>query len=523
MLNFRKNQEYKTMKNSEFQQSSFFAIGRKYRQARRKCSKSAFILMDEIFDFFSTETGKRNGYKVLNVAQLSKELELSKNSIYTALEEIDNNEIYIVLKDKKHNYIVLPITEESQELKRLIALGEIEISFDKGRFDYKKTSITNINPSQNIEKVIQFSKSLSQNIENETNICSQKIENGSQEIEKASQNTENGSQKIENRVNAITYVVSDLEGVLKNPQESYKESLLKKPIQETSLVNLGSSKEKNNFTANLFDDLEKIDWVFKNELKEEKKIEVKTAYEKKETIEPKKIFSENKQEQVKKDFPELQFEKKRSSEAIKDLTDSEREVQAFLTKELEILNQDLFFSFIRKLPNDVILSKARYVFDRLEKEKDIDPKDSEAKKKKITNPEGFLRAILSKELAKNETAGNVDITGKVKQNDYKPVILYFSDKKMIGNKDRNVTNTNRIDDYANIEKNKSCIAFEIYSIYCKGYKENKQEFKPMLSDIFNDIRKLIHLHDFKEILATNSYIYSVQDVLIEMFRGENNG
>mgnify|MGYP006373222689 FL=1 len=297
-----------------------------------------------------------------------------------------------------------------------------------------------------------------------------------------------------------TIVNSELETNFEKSQESYiKNPYIKKPSLK-ELDHLGSSSKKNNFTANLFDDLEKMEEGFlKNDLEE-----------KKETNEPKKIFSKNKQDQVAKDFPELQQEKRRSSEAIKDLTDNEREVQAFLTKDLEILNQDLFFSFVRKLPNDVILSKARYVLEKVSSGK-------------VTSPEGFLRAILSKELAKNETSGNVEVTGLVKQNDYEKAILFCSEIPSSLPQYEFITNAVSKNFATNIENNKRRIAGELYRCYCFGLLENRQEYKEKLDLLMSGLPKYLHIQDFKDILELDSALDKAKkDRLVEMFRGQNN-
>lgn len=486
-----------TIKNSDFQQSSFFNIGRKFKIARKTCSKATFIFMDEIFDYFSTETGKRLGYKILNVKKLKEELGISKSSLYRAIQEVNEKEIFIVLPTSENKFILYFINEQSLEIKRQVETGELIVSLDAPKPKFSKTNITTL-PGKivvsNLEKEVPENENTFPKI---TNIES----NMKQTFPKMIQVVPNlGKVNIDK-----TIVNSDIETLSKNVQESLsKESLLKNP----SLDLLGSSSKKNNFTENLFADLEKMgDRFFKNELKEEKKIEVKTAYEKKET-EPKKIFSENKQNQVKNDFPELQHEKKRSSEAIKDLTDSEREVQAFLTKDLEILNQDLFFSFVRKLPNDMILSKARYVLEKVSAGK-------------VNSPEAFLKAILAKELAKNETSGNVDVTGKVKQNDYEKAILFCSEIPSSLPQYKFVTNTISLDSQTNIDRNKTRIAGELYRCYCFGLLENRQEYKEKLDLMMTGLPKYLHIQDFKEILEYDTALDKAKkDRLVEMFRGE---
>lgn len=484
-----------TIKNSDFQQSSFFNIGRKFKLARKTCSKATFIFMDEIFDYFSTETGKRLGYKILNVKKLKEELGISKSSLYRAIQEVNEKEIFIVLPTSENKFILYFINEQSLEIKRQVETGELIVSLDTPKPKFSKTNITTL-PGKivvsNLEKEVPENKNTFPKITNIESNMKQAFPNMIQVVPNL------GKVNIDK-----TIVNSEVETLSKNVQESLsKESLLKNP----SLDLLGSSKEKNNFTANLFQDLEKIDWVFRNELKEEKKIEVKIAYEKKETIEPKKVFSENKQEQVKNDFPELQQEKKRASEAIKDLTDAEREVQAFLTKDLEILNQDLFFSFVRKLPNDMILSKARYVLEKVSAGK-------------VTSPEGFLRAILSKELAKNETSGNVDVTGKVKQNDYEKAILFCSEIPSSLPQYKFVTNAVSKNFATNIENNKKRIAGELYRCYCFGLLENRQEYKEKLDLIMSGLPKYLHIQDFKDILECDTALDKAKkDRLIEMFR-----
>lgn len=491
--------QVKNISLSEFYQDSFVGTPRTIIKIRRETMKKhpiALIMQDYFFDYFTTETGKRLGYKYFTMTSLSKILDVNRTTLYRSIQVTRENNILIFI-DCEEGKICLNYTNANLEFEKKVLSGELIVKLKEQQIEILENNIVNFQKSE-MNTSVQIAKNEPKKMN--TNVHSVDI-NVHLNNSTVAQMNASVAQMNTNQVSK-TIVNSEVETISKNVQESLsKESLLKNPL----LDHLGSSKEKNNFTVNLFDDLEKIDWVFRNELNEEKK-EVKTAYEKKETIEPKKIFSENKQEQVKNDFPELQHEKKRNSEAIKDLTDAEREVQAFLTKDLEILNQDLFFSFIRKLPNDLILSKARYTLEKVSSGK-------------VTSPEGFLRAILSKEVAKNETSGNVEVTGLVKQNDYEKAILFCSEIPSSLPQYQFVTNTISKNFATNIENNKKRIAGELYRCYCFGLLENRQEYKEKLDLMMTGLPKYLHIQDFKEILEYDSALDKAKkEKLIEMFR-----
>lgn len=464
-MNRQLNQVYipkQTIKNSDFQQSSFFNIGRKFKLARKTCSKATFIFMDEIFDYFSTETGKRLGYKILNVKKLKEELGISKSSLYRAIQEVNEKEIFIVLPTSENKFILYFINEQSLEIKRQVETGELIVSLDVPKPKFSKTNITNL-PGKivvsNLGKEVPENENTFPKI---TNIES----NMKQAFPKMIQVVPNlGKVNIDE-----TTINSEVETSSKSSQESYiKETIYK---ETSSLDHLDSSSKKPN--------LEKIemkkndDDFFKNDLKEKKEF----------------------------DFLEFENTRKEKPVVLKDLNELELQVQAFLTKDLGIEDQRLFFTYIRKLPNDLIMSKARYVAQKMAA-------------KQVANPESYLNKLLATELAKNETTGNVGVDGRVKRNDFKQIILFFSEIKNIdGNK--NITRTNSIDSANNIEINKKNIAFELYRLFCF---QNKAEIKAKLEYFMKEMPKFLHLQDFKEILETEKLLdQAKKDILIDMFR-----
>jgi len=529
-----------TIKNSDFQQSSFFNIGRKFKLARKTCSKATFIFMDEIFDYFSTETGKRLGYKILNVKKLKEELGISKSSLYRAIQEVNEKEIFIVLPTSENKFILYFINEQSLEIKRQVETGELIVSIDAPKPKFSKTNITTL-PGKivvsNLEKEVPENKNTFPKI---TNIES----NMKQPFPKMIQAVPNlGKVNI-----SKTIVNSEVETLSKKCQESF----LKNPYKETSLQELdllGSSKEKTN--------LEKIELEEKKEKGFfEKENEEKKSLELKPILKTQVEILEQKKEKIEFYFPtdaELEAKKKIENEIAKikldemmakikaekeiqknnvpgpapkpieksfvvetvsqnidgdivkeekvinrlELNEEQRELREKIQEELNIININQFEDFFYKLDFDTYYETVSFVI-------------SEYKSGNVKSPSNYLKACLNKKV---ESQGIENLTTPFYwQQIFRYFNLFHFDKGSVVCTKSGVTLAHQMS--ANQDR-----VFLYLSTVFREVKKGNEEKQKELIEVFQAMGKFgLTVQEFKEIVSFNSATKENKEELIKIFR-----
>lgn len=84
---------------AEILEDSFLSIPRTFRKMFLKLSKITSGLSLYLFDYFSTETGRKNFCKTISIKELKKNLGVSQSSIIRAIKEIIENKIFLIYED----------------------------------------------------------------------------------------------------------------------------------------------------------------------------------------------------------------------------------------------------------------------------------------------------------------------------------------------------------------------------------------------------------------------------------------
>jgi len=118
---------------AKFWGESFYSIPRSFKKKMRHLLKTTIIICEELFEYFSSETGRFKARKVLSINDIKELTGFSKSAILKSIDEIQNNDIFLVHregtgKDKTFGFYVKTI--KNIELFEKIKEGKINLKLN---------------------------------------------------------------------------------------------------------------------------------------------------------------------------------------------------------------------------------------------------------------------------------------------------------------------------------------------------------------------------------------------------------
>jgi len=118
---------------AKFWGESFYSIPRSFKKKMKHLLKTTIIICEELFEYFSSETGRFKARKVLSINDIKELTGFSKSAILKSIDEIESNEIFLVYrdgigKDKTYGFYVRTI--KNIELFEKIKEGKINLKLN---------------------------------------------------------------------------------------------------------------------------------------------------------------------------------------------------------------------------------------------------------------------------------------------------------------------------------------------------------------------------------------------------------
>lgn len=114
---------------AEMLEDSFLTVPRTFRKMFLKLSKITSGLSLYLFDYFSTETGRKNIFKSFSIQELKKKLEVSESSIRRAINEIINNKIFLVYQSPEGKFFdFFLVNQKNKEYFEKLKTGEAVVT-----------------------------------------------------------------------------------------------------------------------------------------------------------------------------------------------------------------------------------------------------------------------------------------------------------------------------------------------------------------------------------------------------------
>lgn len=132
------------MTNEMFDYDDNILVPTSFLKICSKISKITFGLSFYLFDYFSTESGKKELFKTLSIKEIKKELNVSESSIRRAINEIIDKKIFLVYEDnsdKEKTFDFFMVNEKNKQLFEKLKTGEVVVTTER-YYTEKKNDIS---------------------------------------------------------------------------------------------------------------------------------------------------------------------------------------------------------------------------------------------------------------------------------------------------------------------------------------------------------------------------------------------
>ena len=150
------------VKIAEMLEDSFLNVPRNFLKiiSKVRISFTTTRLVLYIFDYFSTETGRKNFCKTISIENLKKNLGVSKSSIIRAIKEVTDNKIFLVHEDttfKEKTFGFFIVNEKNKQLFEKLKNGKSILNL-KQYFKEEDNNIVEFNNINNENNITVLNK-----------------------------------------------------------------------------------------------------------------------------------------------------------------------------------------------------------------------------------------------------------------------------------------------------------------------------------------------------------------------------
>ena len=89
---------------ANFWGSSYYNKPRFFKEKMKGLTKTAILLSEELFDYFSTESGRKKTHKIWSTSEIKNLIGTSRSSITRAIEEIKELGIFLIHSEGENKY-----------------------------------------------------------------------------------------------------------------------------------------------------------------------------------------------------------------------------------------------------------------------------------------------------------------------------------------------------------------------------------------------------------------------------------